>query len=153
METQTVTFTAEVLKAPADGKPGAIKTDQGRWITVWEDEFSSFSKGVRYKAVVYNKPFKGKDNWVISKPDKGGSIEVVGNAAMIVHAPSNGGDDYEDRKSEAIFVTGVVQQAMASGNFGPTDISLLAKAATQAWRGRSQQEKPTSPLQGDGVPF
>ena len=153
MDTQTVTFTVDVLKAPADGKPGAIKTDQGRWITVWEDEYAKFSKGYRYKAVVYNKPFKGKDNWTISKEDKGGSVEVVSGAPTVPHASDNGRDDYEDRKSEAIFVTGVVQQAMASGKFGITEIPVLAKAATQAWRERAMVVEVKKPLEGNGVPF
>ena len=152
MDTQTVTFTVEAMKAPADGKPGAIKTDQGKWITVWEGEFAKFSKDGRYKAVVYNKPFNGKDNWTVSKEDKGGKIEVL-NGAPATHAPTSD-DGYEDRKSEAIFVTGVVQQSMATGKFGITEISVLAKAATQAWRDRASiPQKQTGPLQSDPVPF
>ena len=143
MNTQTVTFTVEALKAPADGKPGAIKTDQGKWITAWEGEFGKFSKGVRYKTVVYNKPYNGKDQWTVSKLDKGGSIEVIGQAPSTGAAHATHSDDsgYEDRKSEAIFVTGVVQQSMATGKFGITDIPVLAKSATQAWRDRANMPK------------
>lgn len=44
-------------------------------------------------------------------------------------------------KSEEIFVTGVVQQAMSTGKYEASDIPLLAKAATQAWRERTQYQQ------------
>lgn len=37
---------------------------------------------------------------------------------------------------ESIFVTGIVGRAMGSGQFGVTDIDILAKAAVAAWKNR-----------------
>ncbi len=44
--------------------------------------------------------------------------------------------------AEEIFVTGIVGRAMGSGQFSVTDIALLAKAATQAWRERQMPPPP-----------
>ena len=46
-----------------------------------------------------------------------------------------------DTKSEEMFVMGVVGRAMGSAKFEITDIPLLAKAATQAWRERTQYQQ------------
>lgn len=88
MDTQEMTFTVAIAKAPDGNKPGSIKTDDGTWITAWPSEFEKFRTGGRYRATVYNKPYNNKDQWTVSKIDKGGKIEALDNAAP---APQNAG--------------------------------------------------------------
>ena len=45
-------------------------------------------------------------------------------------------------QAEEIFVTGIVGRAMGSGKFGPEHISVLTKAAIQAWQNRHGTTAP-----------
>src|SRR3990167_3473675 len=115
MDTQTATFTVEVVKRPEGTKPGQIKTEAGKWLTVWPGQIDQFREGGKYRAVLYNKPFNNKDNWTVSAPDKGGKIEVLGtsdkangNGAGHTSETSGGVSEYESNKQEGIYVCGVV---------------------------------------------
>lgn len=130
LQTRTVEFTVAALKAPDGKKPGSVKTDRGNWINVWEGEYPRFRKGVKYRAVVYNKPYQGKDQWTVSALNKGGRIDETGAQKP----PSgNGGSHAEAHEfPEPVlrFVSNVVASAVTAGALKtPGDISVWAKAA------------------------
>lgn len=152
-QTRTVTFTVEALKAPDGNKPGAIKTDSGNWINVWGGEFPRFTKGHKYRAVVYNKPYKGKDQWTVSAPDKGGRIEALGNGVggNGHSGVSPGGDGIPEPALR--FVSNVVGSAITAGTIkDPLQIASWADAAYMTFRYLAEGKRPTGGASVDNEP-
>jgi hypothetical protein len=83
METRTAEFTAKYVNQPDGKRPGSIKTEADELIKAWPEEITKFSQGQRYRAVLYNKPYEGKDQWIVSGTNKGGSVTLLGESNVV----------------------------------------------------------------------
>jgi len=128
---------------PNEGKTNwSIVASDGVRYSV-KPEFAPLLKEGASVAVTYDvKTFQGKDvrmaNHVsplnheqLHVQDRNAPKPQLGNPAY--PTPRTNGNGNGDTKSKEMFVMGCVGRALGSGQFGAQDISLLTKAAAQAW--------------------
>ncbi len=140
-----------VNAANAGKKYGSIKDEQDNKYVVPANMVNQFQVGVPVDIQFENQTWGGEPVSVIisvgaqtsqqsaqvTLPPQIQPVPHNPPAQQVPHTPTQqSAPTLEDPTSENIFVTGIVGRAMGSGQFGSTDISLLAKAAVQAWRDR-----------------
>lgn len=132
----TAQITVLYVNPPKPGKKkGTIKTDTLGLIGCWPNQLAWFQRGQ-----VYTIDYEDDGQYKNVKKVVGN-----GNGAALQHAPQAQANPYappprnnyqgnpNKPDSKAIFLTGVVQQAMGSGQFKATDIVALAVNASTAW--------------------
>lgn len=148
----TAQITVLYVNPPKPGKrKGTIKTDTLGLVGCWPNQLLWFQRGQVY-TIEY------EDDGQYKNVKRVVPLETVANAAAIGnyangHGPSPQASRAETRRypqggqqnkpdSKAIFLTGVVQQAMGSGQFKATDIVALTVNASTAWDQAMQQSSP-----------
>lgn len=129
---------------------GSIKDQAGQYYSVDKNSLHLFQQGQPANITYEQKQGqRGPYNVVtaVNGQPIGGGMTQAGQAAPPVQRQTPVGDT----KAEEMFVMGVVGRAMGSGQFAVTDIGLLAKAATQAWRERERDrsEQPAGDPRDD----
>lgn len=91
-----------------------------------------------------------KGQWPSQAPVQQQSLPPL--AAPQMATPQTALPAQSNDKGMDIFLTGVVQQAMSTGKFGPTDIKVLALAARDAWNEAHQPSVGQQSAMPDGRP-
>lgn len=140
------TVTPQYVNAPKQGKKyGSIKMQDGSRFPVPGHLIHNFAKGMA-TTIEYEQQNWGDGMVDVVTNVVGGDApapQQAGQAAQQAFAPPAQMAPQSDQ-AEDIFVTGVVGRAMGSGAFTATDVSLLTKAAIEAWRSRHQTTFPAN---------
>lgn len=139
--TTQMTLVPEYVNPPKPGSKYASIKCQGTYYSFPQDMLSSFQKGVPITVDVHQ---NDKGFWNIQRVYNAAPQPVASPAAsppaqplqtqVINPAPSNGGG--EAKKSEDIFVCGVVNHAIANQSYplDATALSQLIRNARKAWK-------------------
>jgi len=117
-------ITVDRVDPPGEGKKQAtVKDTTGEIYGFFPDAGFIMVAGDTYDVDLRSRDYRGKTYYTIS------GAKLVSAS----HAISGESAEPTVEKDEHIYVTGVVGRAMGSGKFGPEHISLLTKAASQAY--------------------
>ena len=132
-------------------KTGAIKDTNGNWYDIWPDKTAGVQQGGTYDITTSQRDYNGRTYYTVQT-----ITPVQQNHSEPPPAGHNGAPDGFDSRGKAIFVTGVVQQAMNSGKFVAADIPTLVEFALDGWNrlvnGPQRQQPPYQPPVGGREP-
>ena len=144
--------TIETAEVGQSGKSWSVKvrTQDGQieWLRLNADKTpppEGHTVQGTYTLSEYNgKQYKWIKNWGLAQPGGVGQPPQQPTTAAAPPRPAPPAmparAPHDDAREEGMFVMGVVGRAMGSGHFEVNDISLLTKAAVEAWRDRHSAE-------------